>query len=233
MGSKNKYAKEILKVILPHRTEGQLWVEPFVGGCNMLDKVSNPRLGSDIDQDLITLWDAVSKGYTPPKYFTEGEYREIKTSESTPTKGYAAFALSYGGKKFGGWCRDSEGKRDYVDEAYRNAIKQFPKLLNVNFVLSDYLTLNIPNGSLVYCDPPYRGTTGYKFKFNHDEFWDWVRYTSKNNKVFISEYTAPDDFYCLWEKNVKSSLTGDTGARSAVEKLFCLTHLGNSSSFQS
>lgn len=32
----------------------------------------------------------------------------------------------------------------------------------------------------------------------------------------------PDDFICLWEKEVTSSLTQNTGQKKAVERLFTL-----------
>lgn len=217
MGSKNRHAKEILDFI----GTPEIYVEPFCGGCNIIDKVkSTVRIGADLDIDLITLWRAVSDGWLPPTAFSEEEYNKIKTLPPSAMKGYAAFALSYGGKKFGGWCRDSAGKRNYVDEAYRNAYKQFPLLRGVKFHNCSYDMLYIPDGSTVYCDPPYFGTTKYGSDFNHDKFWDWVRDMSKRNTVLVSEYNAPIDFKCVWEKSVKSSLTSDTGSKIATEKLF-------------
>ena len=57
--------------------------------------------------------------------------------------------------------------------------------------------------------------------FNHSEFWQWCRnMASKGHIVFVSEYKAPDDFECVWEKEIVSSLTQDTGSKKAVEKLF-------------
>lgn len=221
MGSKRRFAKELLPIILRER-ESRLYVEPFVGGANMLDKVPGNRLASDIDPDLICLWKAVSNGWLPPEKVTEDEYYRLKSSGASPLKGYAAFALSYAGKKFGGWCRDGEGRRNYVDEAYRNALKQFPKLKGVEFVLSSYLDLEIPEDSVVYCDPPYQGTTKYKHDFDHDQFWNWVREVSSHSQVFVSEYSAPDDFECLWEKQTTSSLTKDTGSKTGTERLWRL-----------
>ena len=46
MGSKARHAKEMLPIILKDRKEGQWYVEPFVGGCNMIDKVNGNRLES-------------------------------------------------------------------------------------------------------------------------------------------------------------------------------------------
>lgn len=47
MGSKARIAKEILPLILADRKEGQYFVEPFCGGCNVTDKVSGNRIAND------------------------------------------------------------------------------------------------------------------------------------------------------------------------------------------
>ena len=212
LGSKNRHAKDILPIILEGRTT-ELYVEPFVGGANTLDKVGGERLGADIDADLITLWNAVSAGWLPPENITEGEYNSLKTQTTlSPIRGYAAFALSFGGKKFGGWSRglNSQGlPRRYDHESYRNAIKQFPLLQGVNFKNCSYLDLNIPDGSIIYCDPPYKGTTQYASAFNHDLFFDWCRDKAKRNTLFVSEYAAPNDFVCVWEKEVPVSIASN------------------------
>jgi DNA adenine methylase len=220
MGSKSRHAKELLPIILKDRKPNQWYVEPFCGGCNMIDKVDGNRMGSDLDIDLITLWQGVSNGWIPPEHFTEIQYKEIRTSHLSPLKGYVAFALSYGGKKWGGWRRDGDGKRNYVTESYKNAMAQFPTLRGVDFRNDSYLDLEIPEDSIIYCDPPYAGTTKYSNGFNHVKFWKWVRERSKTNTVFVSEYNAPDDFDCIWQKEVSSSLTQNTGSKKNIEKLF-------------
>lgn len=100
LGSKRKHAKELLPIILKNRKENQWYIEPFVGGANVIDKVDGNRIGSDIDEDLICLWKAVSEeGWIPPKHISEEEYKQIKNSkEITPLRGYTAFALSFGAK---------------------------------------------------------------------------------------------------------------------------------------
>jgi len=45
MGSKSRHAKEILSIILKERKPDQWYVEPFVGGANVIDKVDGKRLG--------------------------------------------------------------------------------------------------------------------------------------------------------------------------------------------
>lgn len=231
MGSKNRIAKYILPIVLKDRKEGQWYVEPFVGGANMIDKVDGNRIGADLNWYLIEALNFIKNNVNSipvdDKQFTEQMYKELKNNKQSFNPGivgYAGFALSYAGKWFGGWCRDSAGMRDYVAESYRNAIKQSPKLDGITFVSSPYMELNVPSDSIIYCDPPYQGTTKYtknEIPFDHDEFWKWCRGMSKKgHSVFISEYNAPDDFECIWEKGVNSSLAKDTGSKKSVEKLF-------------
>ena len=45
MGSKARFAKYILPIVLEGRTEAQTYVEPFAGGMNMIDKVEGKQIG--------------------------------------------------------------------------------------------------------------------------------------------------------------------------------------------
>ena len=229
MGSKNRIAKHILPIILKDRKEGQWYVEPFVGGANSIDKVTGNRLGSDTNMYLIRAIESIRDSlHELPKdntEFTEKMYKELRNSDNQIHKGYLGFALSYSGKWLGGWCRDGAGKRDYVREAYRNAENQSSSLQNLHLITADYKTLDIPDNSIIYCDPPYAKTTGHKSgDFNHKDFFQWCREKAQEgHTVFVSEYNAPDDFECVWEKEVNSSLTKNTGAKKATEKLFRYT----------
>lgn len=46
-----------------------------------------------------------------------------------------------------------------------------------------------------------------------------MRDCSKNNIVIISELDAPDDFECIWKKDVSRSIN-TPDKKKAVEKLF-------------
>ena len=228
MGSKNRIAKHILPIMLEHKTEEMTWVEPFVGGANMIDKVDGKRIGADINpyliDALIAIRDCVSDLPKNNKEFTEEDYNQLRKNDDYKYKGYAGFAFSYSGKWLGGWCRDGKNKRDYVNESYKNAIKQSPKLQGLKLVQSSYdeLPLNSDN-CLIYCDPPYKGTTSYKDSFDHIKFWNWCReMNDRGHKIFVSEYNAPDDFKCIWQKEIVSSLTKNTGSKKGIEKLFTI-----------
>lgn len=232
MGSKARHAKELLPIILKDHTPDMWYVEPFVGGANMIDKVdpqvAPKRLGCDVHEYLIALWQSVSKGWEPPSKFTEYEYNDIRKNKGSYPKdlvGYVGFALSYSGKWFGGWCRDGAGKRDYVTESFKNASKQFPALVGVHFQNKSVFDIDFTRcgKSTIYCDPPYAGTTKYKDDFDHERFYGWCRARHKEgHKVFVSEYNMPDDFICVWSKEVNNSLTKDTGSKKGIEKLFTL-----------
>ncbi len=111
--------------------------------------------------------------------------------------------------------------RNYCVESKRNILKQKEDIKDVNFVCVSYNKLQIPPKSIIYCDPPYANTTKYKDNFDHNKFWQWCRdKTKEGHQVFISEYQAPSDFTCLWEKLTTSSLTQDTGCKCNIERVF-------------
>lgn len=230
MGSKNRISKDIMSITQAGRKHRQWYIEPFVGGGNMLDKIEGNCKGYDnnehVIEALILIRDNLEALPKNNEEINEKQYKHIRDNKEyypPGLVGYVGFALSYSGKWFGGWCRDGAGKRDYVAEAYRNAVKQSPKLQNCFLVNSSYLEITLPKESIVYCDPPYAGSTKYKDSFDHAEFWEWCRKTSSGgHKVYISEYKAPDDFRCVWQKEQVSSLTQDTGSKKAIEKLFII-----------
>lgn len=236
MGSKARHAKELLPIILANRKDGQYYVEPFVGGANMIDKVDGHRIGADYNEYLAEMWKAVSSGWLPPNLITEEKYQQIKDNKDAdkPLAAYIGFAMSFGGKWFGGYRRDIAGTKENPElkalneseqsrKSYESLLKQQKNLMDVDFRHSSYQDLVIPDNSIIYCDPPYKDTTKYKDSFDHEPFYDWCRQKQKEgHQVFVSEYWMPDDFICVWSKEVNSSLTKDTGSKKGVEKLFTL-----------
>lgn len=220
VGSKGRHAKQILPIILADRAEGQAYVEPFVGGANTIQHVGGRRIAGDMHAGLIAMMQKVSLGWMPDAtMLSEAHYKTAKAFESgygpSAQRAFLGFAMSYGGKWFGGYRRDPSGKRDYASESMRAAEKEFPKLRGVEFHHCDYRDLPLPPASLIYCDPPYRGTLGYSTgDFDHDAFWQWCRdRKAEGHTVFVSEYSAPDDFLCVWSKEVNNTLDKDTGAK--------------------
>ena len=136
--------------------------------------------------------------------------------------GAAGFLASYNGKFFGGYAgrvQTKQGERDYYDEARRNLQKQAAAFQTVDFARFDYRNISFTD-CVIYCDPPYFGTTGYNGEvFDTAEFWNVVRAWSARNIVLVSEQAAPPDFKCIWAGDVKR--TQDNASRkTATEKLF-------------
>ena len=68
MGSKNRIAKDILPIILKDRKYGQYFVDLFCGGCNLIDKVENPRIANDINEYVIEMFKSmIYDGYIPTR----------------------------------------------------------------------------------------------------------------------------------------------------------------------
>jgi len=91
--------------------------------------------------------------------------------------------------------------------------------LDVRFVCGSYDKLEIPEGWVVYCDPPYRGTAGYRSgTFDYKKFDDWCR--KQPGLVLISEYNMPEDFtlvaeYSKWQESARGART-----KKVIEKVF-------------
>lgn len=83
----------------------------------------------------------------------------------------------------------------------------------------DYQAAAIPADSVVYCDPPYRGTAEYKDGgFDHDRFYNWLR--TRNFPVYVSEYVMPEDFTAVWDKRKTCTYSSSSNNMKTVEKLF-------------
>lgn len=231
LGSKARFAKEILPIMLRQRKVGQFYVEPFAGGMNCICNVQGPAIANDVNPFLVAMWRALQAGWVPPIVDREtyNKIRDNKSAFPAELVGWVGFNCSYSGKFFGGFAGKvdtREGVRDYQEEARRNTLAQSAKLARCLFFCSDYQSLVIPQKSIVYCDPPYKGTTGYLNDIDHWSFWEWVRKLDKEGHVvFVSEYEAPHDFVCVWEKKATSSLSanGKCGAnKMSVERLYTM-----------
>jgi len=234
MGSKARHAKELLPIILKDHKPEMWYVEPFVGGANMIDKVPTDiapkRMGCDSNEYLIAMWQAAQQGeltydYVDPELYAD--VRENKDDYQDGFVGWVAHCCSYNGKWFGGFAGKlvtKEGNtRNYQDEAARAVQKQVALLGETVFKHKSVFDLSFPKPCTIYCDPPYAGTTKYKDDFDHERFYDWCRERKKEgHNIFVSEYWMPDDFTCVWEKQVNSSLNKDVGSKKATERLYTL-----------
>jgi len=217
MGSKSRIARDIVPILTANMTQDQTFVDIFCGGCNITDKIQGKRLANDSNPYLIAMWQELQKGWLPG-FYTREQYADIRANKSAHPAhivGWVGFVHSFRGKFFGGyiWYENSKYKdkpdRNRFQESVNNILKQVPHITDVVFSSVDYLALPIPSNAVVYCDPPYANTTKYMTgDFDHLKFWQWVRDLSQTHTVYVSEYTAPDDFVSVYSKSIQNSLSG-------------------------
>lgn len=238
MGSKRRIAKEILPIILNGRKEGQWYVEPFCGGCNTIDKVTGLRLANDSNKYLISMWQKiVNDGWIPPDHIEEELWLDVKTNPNKYEDYFIAFVrfgASFGSDWNGGYARNvrkdkpnaevlNRTTKSYSRQSKNNILKQVPLLSGVRFTSGDYFEISLPDNSIIYCDPPYEGTTKYKDDFDHAKFWEWCEKMVKyGHKVYVSEYNAPEKWSPIWERSLRNGLNNRNIEfnKSPIEKLF-------------
>ncbi len=222
-GGKAKIAKYIVPYLESVRKENQLYLEPFMGGCNIVSKMAGKREAYDFNQYLVEMYKGVQSGYELPDVLNEERYKYIKENkdEDKVLTGFVGFGCSFAGKWFGGYARNKQNN-NYCKASKNSLLRKMETMKDVKFGFADYKTLN-PKGCLIYCDPPYANTTKYTGvpSFDSGEFWNMMRKWSRDNDVFISEYEAPEDFVSVLDIPTKTSIRDkDCNVCSRVEKLF-------------
>jgi len=218
-------ALNIARVLHEQGAACPVYWEPFVGGGSTF-VVTDPRrrrVASDVNADLMALWVAVARGWKPPAA-TRGAYKAAMSGAGAPeARAFFGFGAAFGGTWGGGYSEVSA-------EQTRGSLARYaPVLRGVEFRTGDYAALGadlLPDGWLIYCDPPYQGTTGYSAvgAFDSARFWAWVRVMSARNIVYVSELGAPEDFRIVgeWKANAVFARTNRTNRTTAsrMERLY-------------
>ena len=225
LGGKARFGEEIARIVRSKCSQNQTIWEPFCGAC-WVTQYFTPAFQvkcSDIYEPLIALHCAVQESnWEPPDFVSEKEYNLTRerwlNGECSPFIGFVGFACSWGGKWFAGYSRGDD--RNFCFEAKESLLEKHQYLKHVIFSHENYRNRH-PHGYVIYCDPPYRGTTGYSSEiFDTRMFWQVVRKWSKENTVIVSEYAAPLDFKIIWEAE-HYSIRG-TDSKITTERLFTL-----------
>lgn len=224
LGGKARIGKEIANIInsVPN---AKVYHEPFCGMYSVGRHVTiEKRSGADIPLDLIALLKAIQTGWQGPDNVSECEYMILKESRTSAIRAFAGFGCSFSGKFFGGYARDKT-RRNFAKNAANSLKKLAPHIHDVYFFQQDYRDFDSDRADVIYCDPPYDGTTDFSTgRFNTKEFWDWARDMSSKAVVFVSEYNAPGGFVTVWQKQVKTDMNSKTGQKlDRIEKLFRCT----------
>ena len=205
-GSKRSQSEEIIKRF-PKQID--TYYEPFLGGGSVLFQLMNSNIEvnyyicSDINQDLINLWNMIK--YEPYVLYKEYErmWNELNSIEKKKKRKEYYYNVR---KNFNevrrpedfmflsrtcanGLIRfNSKGEFNTSFHFSRPGIHpnklyeiifQWSDLLNKNdvtFICQDYKNINPLKEDLIYLDPPYANTKGmYYGQINYDELWNWLR----------------------------------------------------------
>lgn len=243
MGSKNRIAKSIVPILLDDLKDDMIFIDTCVGGANIIDKIPTniKRYGNDNNKYLIALYNGIKTRKDFPTAISKELYDKVRVEYNNGTNitfddftiGWVGYMASANGRFFeGGYSGISETKvgtsRNYIDESIRGFLKQLPDLDGITFTNKNILDIKPKVKSLLYCDIPYKDTKQYATSkdFNYKLFYQWCRDRKEDGHVvFISEYSMPNDFKCVWTQEVKSSLSANGvsgGSKVSVEKLFTL-----------
>jgi site-specific DNA-adenine methylase len=71
--------------------------------------------------------------------------------------------------------------------------------------------------TVIYCDPPYKGTGKYEKDIDHEKFFDFVK--NSPFKIYVSGYDF--DLSCVLEMEHRVTLSSTNNSKKIIEKLFC------------
>lgn len=102
------------------------------------------------------------------------------------------------------------------------SLQSLESLESLTYSVGDYRDVEIPDGSVIYADIPYRTSTqkgDYGVRFDHEAFYDWCE--AQTQPLFISEYSMPEDrFVCIAQWDVVCSKSATNNSLRRVEKLW-------------
>lgn len=226
-GGKARLGNEIISKIIELENDrnwiGKQYFEPFcgmLGSAQYIAKLNRNVIANDINTDIIIMWQSLkSKEWILPDSFSKEIYLNYKKSIiNSPERGFYGVACAYSGIFYAGFRH----KKIYFERSRKSIMNISNFLDNITFTNKNYTEFE-PENMTIYCDPPYLSNKfGSKYfnDFDSELFWNTMRRWSKNNLVIISEYIAPSDFECIWEKKIKSTFSKKTTIRT--EKLFVL-----------
>ena len=179
MGSKNRISKQIVPIIQSLIDDNGIkkYVEPFVGGANIIDKIKcDKKYGSDYNKYLISLLIRVQSKLPLYELVDKDLYDKARNCFNNNTNefedwqlGNIGFLASFNGRWFdGGFAKTGIEKtkngdrvRNYYEEAKSNLLKQseLQGFKNTKFGVCNYTDWNkYLGGCMIYCDPPYENT---------------------------------------------------------------------------
>jgi DNA adenine methylase len=229
LGGKSGPGARIADICSKKLGPNALFVDMFCGSLNVVRHVQTPRrLAVDACGPLILMWRNALRGWVPPTEVLKEEYDRIKATRDPhdPLTAFVLFGCSFGGKWAGGYAKNRPTQR-YAEHASHQVVA---KASDCHGLVLEHATFQSKHpgcwtpGTVLYADPPYAGTTGYKAlePFNSEAFWFWAgEHARRGVHVFVSEYKAPDGWKLVDEQVATQAGRLTPGAKEKrVDRLF-------------
>jgi DNA adenine methylase len=205
-GSKRSQASEIIKYF-PKNID--TYYEPFIGGGSMMrelldsDIKVNKIICSDINEDLINLWNSIKNDFEGVYWHYKSLWVELNKDENKERKKeffnqirerynkernpldfmFIMRTTTNGMPRYnakGEFNNSFHVTRDGIipDKLYKILEEWSYKLNknNVQFIVSDYKNINPQENDFIYMDPPYANTKGMYFGgLDNEELFDYIR----------------------------------------------------------
>ena len=207
-GGKGVQGKQISTFMLEliDKPEDTIYIDLFCGACGILRYMA-PRFkkcyGNDIHKDLIMLLKQVKNNNFENPKITKDKWLKYKYStKSSAERAFAGFGCSFSGVFFNGYISDPNNN----DMEYSSLVRLAPKLQNTVFSNKSYIDFlkefrfDPKQKYVIYLDPPYKDTSCQPWpEFDSEKIWSIVRKLNKmkNVQIFVSEFSAPEDFKCI------------------------------------
>lgn len=96
--------------------------------------------------------------------------------------------------------------------------KSLESLERLEVVQGDYRDVAIPDGAVVYCDPPYWNTKKYLHGFDHAAFREWC--AAQTAPLYVSEYGFDCDGFAMLAEWERAGSLSSKGVNYTLERLY-------------
>ncbi len=230
LGGKRVAGKYIVPILLDAGGPRTKYWDVMCGGLHIARRLAaagHQVRCTDVHAPLIAMYKAIAEGWVPPDKVTKRDYDAAKlSSDSDPMKAFVGFGCAFGGKWFGGYAWDNSG-RNYAAIARKVLLRDVRVIVDAggHFARCDVMRTKPMDlrDTVIYFDPPYRGTSDYSVTSDHAKVDDVVRAWAQSNTVFVSEYDLPYGTI-VWERRQKSKVARDKSVKMRTERLYRIDH---------
>ena len=93
------------------------------------------------------------------------------------------------------------------------SLERLERLERLDITSMSYADLKFARDAVIYCDPPYEGTTCDQYgcpDFDFRHFWHWAR---RQKQIYISDTAQKEGMTVVWDKLLWSKMSGTNNAK--------------------